>query len=165
MRIDAKSNKKIIHFKNLSSSTFKDVKGKKVLVGGCFDIFHYGHLLFLNKAKDQGDLLIIALESDEFIRKQKSRDPVHNHRQRANILASFIFVDYIIMLPLLTSNRGYLRLVELIRPEIIAVSKGDPQLAEKRKQAREIGGGVKVVAPIFKPFSTKRILTILQKEL
>lgn len=164
MRIDAKSNKKIIHFKNLSSSTFTDVKGKKVLVGGCFDIFHYGHMLFLKKAKEQGDILIIALESDEFIRKQKNREPVHSHKQRANILSSFIFVDYIIMLSLLTSDREYLRLVRVIKPEIIAVSKGDPQLSEKRKQAIEIGGRVEVVTPILKPFSTKRILTILQKE-
>lgn len=165
MRIDAKFSKKIIQFKNLSSSTFTYTKGKKVLVGGCFDIFHYGHLLFLKKAKEQGGILIVALESDGFIRKQKNREPVHNHNQRADILSSFIFVDYIIMLPLLTSNREYLRLVQLVRPEIIAVSKGDPQLAEKRKQAMEIGGRVNVVAPIFKPFSTKSILAILQNEL
>ena len=52
-----------------SNAVFKDKK--IVLVGGCFDLIHYGHLKFLEAAKEQGDFLIVALESDEFIKKHK----------------------------------------------------------------------------------------------
>ena len=44
---------------------------KIVLAGGCFDILHLGHITFLEKAKAQGDMLFILLESDENIKKSK----------------------------------------------------------------------------------------------
>ena len=54
---------KIVHL-----AEFKPYSEKKtVLVGGCFDILHIGHVRFLQAAKKQGDILIVVLESDEFI--------------------------------------------------------------------------------------------------
>ncbi len=128
-----------------------------VLVGGCFDIFHYGHLKFLEKAKKQGDFLIVILESDQYIKKYKRQQPIHNQQQRAEILASLSFVDLIIKIPLFKSDKNYFELVKLIKPKIIAVTQGDKQLKNKKKQAREIGGEVKVVSPLLKKFSTKKI--------
>ena len=56
---------------------------KKVLVGGCFDFIHFGHISFLKQAKASGDYLIVALESDENVRLAKGdARPIHTQEQR-----------------------------------------------------------------------------------
>ncbi|WP_425362028.1 adenylyltransferase/cytidyltransferase family protein [Candidatus Tisiphia endosymbiont of Mystacides longicornis] len=47
-----------------------------VLVGGCFDLLHYGHIQFLRNAKAQGNYLIVALEPDETINNYKKREVI-----------------------------------------------------------------------------------------
>lgn len=152
-----KRYQKIISFSKISSiiKFFKDKK--TVLVGGCFDIFHYGHLKFLMKAKKEGDLLIVALESDEFIKRKKNRQPIHNQKQRAEILSSIIFVDLIILLPYLSSDDDYFNLVRKIKPKVIAVTAGDPQIKNKKRQAKIIKSKVKIVTPFIKNFSSTKI--------
>ena len=152
-----KDNSKIISLSKISSK-LKSLKNKKtVLVGGCFDIFHYGHLQFLKKAKESGDFLIVALESDEFIRKNKEREPIHNQKQRGYILSGFSFVDLIILLPYFSKEKSYFDLVKKIKPNIIAVTKGDPKIENKRKQAAMVSAKVKEVTPLIKNFSSTRI--------
>ena len=59
---------------------------KKVLVGGCFDLIHYGHIVFLKEARKQGDYLIVALESDDNVKKYKGENrPVHKQSERAEM--------------------------------------------------------------------------------
>ncbi|MGB9707232.1 MAG: adenylyltransferase/cytidyltransferase family protein [Microgenomates group bacterium] len=141
----------------------KNLKGKKiVLVGGCFDLFHFGHLSFLKKAKKTGDSLIIALESDEFIKKNKKREPVHNQQQRAEILSQLEIVDLIIKLPFFNKDEDYLSMVKLIKPHTIAVSENDPQIKNKLKQAKEINAQLKIVCPLIDNFSTTKILKKLK---
>ena len=116
--------------------------GKKtVLVGGCFDILHYGHLRFLSQAKEKGEMLIVALESDTFIRKIKNKKPIHTQEQRAEILAHLNLVDMIILLPLFT-EKDYFDMVRVIHPHAIALTKGDPHLLEKSKQALKVGASL-----------------------
>lgn len=130
---------------------------KKVLVGGCFDIFHFGHLTFLEKAKKQGDLLIVALESDEFINKIKKRIPVHNQLQRARILAGMQIVNYVLCLPFFRSNKDYFNLVNILKPKIIAVTENDRNFKIKQTQAKLIKAKVKVVTPNIVPFASSKI--------
>lgn len=150
--------KKIITLSELAEFNKKHQRKKIILVGGCFDIFHFGHLNFLRKAKKQGNLLVIALESDEFIRKRKRKEPIHNHSQRAQILAHLDMVDCVILLPLFKDYKDYLNLVESIKPSVIAVTKGDPYLFEKTKQALSIGAQLKIVCSLGVSHSTTKIL-------
>ncbi len=152
-----KKKASIISFTNLekSASVFKNKKS--VLVGGCFDLIHYGHLKFLEKAKEQGDYLIVALESDEFIRKNKRKFPVHQQSERAEILSNLNMVDLIVLLPFFITNNNYFDLVKKISPNIIAVTEGDKQLKNKKKQAKEIDAEVKEVVTNLKSFSTRNI--------
>lgn len=140
------------------SQVFKDKK--TVLVGGCFDLIHFGHLKFLEKAKEQGNFLIVALESDEFIKKYKKKLPVHRQSERAEILANLSMVDMILLLPLFVSGKDYFDLVKSISPQVIAVTSGDPQIKNKKKQVEEIGGRLVTVIPLIKRFSTRRIINI-----
>ncbi len=76
---------KIEYYENIFSNKKCFPNSKIVLVGGCFDVLHYGHLEFLHEAKKQGKYLIVALEPDETIIKYKKRKPIHNQLQRAKI--------------------------------------------------------------------------------
>lgn len=136
-----------------------NLKNKKVLVGGCFDVLHVGHIRFLTSAKKQGDILIVTLESDQYIHKFKKRIPVHSQRERAEIVAALQAVDYVVLLPLLKNDHDYFRLVEDIRPHVIAISEGDSQIQNKKLQAVRVGAIVKEVTPIIKPFSSSYIMS------
>lgn len=138
----------------------ENIQGKKVvLAGGSYDIMHYGHITFLKNARKEGDVLVIALESDEFSKNRKKKFPVHNQEQRAEILAALEMVDYILLLPLFTSHSGYYEMVKKIRPAVIAVTDGDPMLENKRKQAETVGGIVKIVSPRLAKFSSSKIVS------
>lgn len=148
---------KIMGYENIAS--FVKPNNKKItLVGGCFDIFHYGHLVFLSSAKEAGDLLIIALEADEFIRKYKKREPVHTQDQRAEILSQMGIVDVVIKLPLLKGYDDYFNLVKTVAPSIIAVTEGDTRLYEKQQQAQAVGAQLKIVCPLSALASTTNII-------
>lgn len=131
---------------------------QSVLVGGCFDILHYGHLTFLKNAAQLGDALIIALESDEFIKTYKKRAPVHNQQQRAELLASLSIVDYVIKLPFMKGNDAYFSLVKEVAPSIIAITEGDAFYEIKKQQAETVGAHLIVAAPALSAFSTSSIL-------
>ena len=149
---------KIVSFKDFREIIPPIFSKKTVLVGGCFDLLHYGHLTFLKKAKKEGDFLIVALESDEFIKDHKDRVSIHSQDQRAEILASLVFVDLVIKLPIFRSDIEYSSFVKKIKPSIIAITKGDKQLDNKKKQAQEVGAKVVTVSDLIRDFSTKEII-------
>ena len=143
----------------------KKIKSKTiVLVGGCFDILHRGHLKFLEASKSQGHILIVALESDENVRRLKGEDrPINNEKKRAANLIKTGIVDYVIILPDLKTNNDYLHFVKAVSPDVIAVTAGDPQINNKKYQAKLVGGKVKIVINRLPNFSTTKIYNILRK--
>ena len=154
--------KKVIWRYNQIQDLKKITKDKRiVLVGGCFDILHYGHLVFLQKAKAEGDFLLVALESDQFIEDVKKRQSIHDQLQRAEIINALQIVDGVIMLPYFTTSEQYMDLVTKLKPAVIAVSEGDTRLDNKKRQAVAVGATVKIVAPLLTEFSTTKIAAIL----
>jgi len=139
-----------------------ELEGQKtILCGGCFDLMHYGHFSFLKDAKAKGEILLVALESDEYIQKRKNRTAIHTQDQRAEILASLDVVDYVILLPFFTEDQQYREMVASIHPSLVAVTQGDPHIEKKRKQAQAIGADVVEVSPLLEGFSTSKILNYL----
>lgn len=132
---------------------------KIVLAGGCFDLLHYGHFTFLQNAKKEGDILIIALESDAFITEKKKRKPIHTQMQRAEILASLHMVDYVILLPYFTSDAEYTELVSKVNPSVIAITGGDSKKDKKENQSKTVNAELKVVSSLLPEFSTTQITT------
>ena len=133
-------------------------KKKVVLIGGCFDLLHYGHFEYLRKAKSEGEYLIVALEPDKSIINYKNRQPFHNQKQRAANLSSIRFVDHVLMLPELKGYDDYRQLVIDTCPNVIAITQGDPQLANIKKQAADVGAEVKEVVNLLDGMSSSAIL-------
>lgn len=143
---------------NLES--IKSQNKKVVLSGGCFDILHEGHIEFLQKAKSQGDVLVILLESDAKIKKTKGENrPVHNYSQREKALSRLSFIDFIIPIPHDANDQTYINVVKELEPDIIAITKGDPLTEIKKRQAELVGGKVVEVMTRNKKFSSSKLIT------
>lgn len=69
---------------------------KKVITYGTFDLFHYGHLELLRRAKELGDYLIVAVSTDEFNLNEKKKVCIHPYEQRAAIIKAINYVDHVI---------------------------------------------------------------------
>jgi rfaE bifunctional protein nucleotidyltransferase chain/domain len=129
---------------------------KKVLIGGCFDILHFGHIHFLKEAKKKGDCLIVALESDENTKRLKGQGrPIHTQKQRLEILESLNFVDEVIPLPEMKSDDDYKKLVAKIKPDIIAVTQGDSMKDKKREYAKSVNAKLVEIKKIKVPSTTQ----------
>lgn len=149
---------KIIEYKSLPELLQKLQNKKIVLTGGCFDIIHYGHYCLIKNAKKMGDILMIALESDEFIKNSKNKIAHHAQIERAEILAGFQDVDYVIKLPYFKEDQEYFKMIELIKPHVIAITEGDPLTEIKKEQAKKVGGQVKIACRQIKSLSSSNIL-------
>ena len=130
---------------------------KVVLVGGCFDILHHGHIQFLKNAKAAGDYLVVALEPDDRIIYSKKRQPTHTQQERAQNLAAIYYVDKILLLDNLNSFDDYNQLVHDVRPNIIAITANDPQIKNKLIQAANVGAKLEIVIERSLSFSSSNI--------
>lgn len=91
-------------------------KQKIVFTNGCFDIIHYGHVQYLQKAKAKGNILIVGLNSDESVKRLKGKKrPINCQNDRAGILAEFKSVDYIVIF----NEDTPLNLIKNIHPDIL----------------------------------------------
>jgi D-glycero-beta-D-manno-heptose 1-phosphate adenylyltransferase len=71
---------------------------KIVFTNGCFDILHVGHVRYLAAARNKGDLLVVGLNSDGSVRTIKGdKRPLVPQEQRAEVLASLVCVDYVVV--------------------------------------------------------------------
>lgn len=137
---------------------------KTVLVGGCFDLIHIGHIYFLEEAKKLGDKLVVLLESDETIKKLKGeRRPIHTQEERKIMLFAIRYVDEVVCIPPLKTDKEYYDLIQKLHPDIIAVTEGDPILAKKQNQAKLIGARAVVIPKIDSP-STTSLAKVLEVE-
>lgn len=141
------------------------VQNKSIVVaGGCFDILHAGHITFLEKAKKQGDILIVFLEADETIKKYKGeKRPINTQSDRAKVLSAIRFVDYICLLEPEMTDEDYDTLVIMLKPAIISTTKGDMQRFHKERQAKRIGAVVRDVTDHIPEKSTTALFNLLDK--
>lgn len=159
---------KIITIQDISglSKQLKQEGKNIVLVGGCFDILHLGHIVFLQNAKKHGDILMVLLEHDEDIKQQKGkRRPINDQHARAVVLAELTSVDYIILLPSMNSNTMYDDLIYQIKPAIIATTEGDLARGHKERQAKLIGCQVVNVTRRIENRSTTEMARLIENEI
>jgi D-beta-D-heptose 7-phosphate kinase/D-beta-D-heptose 1-phosphate adenosyltransferase len=69
-----------------------------VFTNGCFDILHCGHITYLNFARTQGDVLILGMNSDASVKRNKGDSrPVNGEQDRAEVLAALECIDYVVL--------------------------------------------------------------------
>lgn len=94
----------------------KSENKKIVFSNGCFDIIHRGHVEYLAKASNFGDITVIGLNSDKSVKELKGENrPVQDQNTRALILAAFSFIDYIIIF----DEQTPYELIKLIKPDFL----------------------------------------------
>lgn len=108
-----------------------------VLAGGCFDIFHHGHLLHLQAARALGDRLIVALTADEFVSKGPGR-PVFRAEQRAAVLEALRCVDEV----RISREPIPYEVIRAVRPVIYAKGKEYEGRLPEQALVEALGGRV-----------------------
>ncbi|MFN8243119.1 MAG: D-glycero-beta-D-manno-heptose 1-phosphate adenylyltransferase [Ferruginibacter sp.] len=126
-----------------------------VFTNGVFDILHEGHIASLSDAAANGNILIVALNTDASVKRLKGESrPVNNENSRALIMASLVMVDAV----LLFDEDTPLELIRAILPDVL-VKGGDytPETVVGAKEVIAAGGELKIV-PIKEGFSTTGII-------
>ncbi|PIT84199.1 hypothetical protein COU37_04600 [Candidatus Micrarchaeota archaeon CG10_big_fil_rev_8_21_14_0_10_45_29] len=84
------------------------------MTGGVFDIIHPGHILTLSEAKKQADLLIVAIATDETVKKTKKREPMHRQPERVQMANSLKPVDLAI-----AGGADWRQTLQQVSPDIV----------------------------------------------
>ncbi len=94
----------------------KREEGKRiVLANGGFDLIHVGHIRYLKAAKKEGDILLVALNSDSSVRRLKGPGrPILSEDERSEIISSFYFVDFLVIFNEDTVNH----IIHTIKPDV-----------------------------------------------
>lgn len=154
------SSEKVVALGTLLSqvSEHRDGNQRIVFTNGCFDLFHIGHASYLEQAANMGDVLIVAVNSDESVRKLKGDSrPVFNEQCRATLLSMLSCVDYVVVF----NEETPCQLLQAIRPDVL-VKGGNYVLDEVigKEIVLENGGEVCVVDKVA-DVSTTNILSSL----
>jgi rfaE bifunctional protein nucleotidyltransferase chain/domain len=116
-------NKKILPIGKLKKILKRQPRKKVVFTNGCFDILHYGHVKYLQRARSKGDLLVVGLNSDESVRRLKgAKRPLNTEKDRAAILAALSCVDFVVVF----SDETPYKLIKTLEPRVL-VKGGDWQ--------------------------------------
>ncbi len=126
-----------------------------VFTNGCFDILHQGHVTYLEAARQQGDCLVVGMNSDASIRAIKGPTrPVNSETSRARVLAALGCVDYVVVF----GEETPLALITALQPAILV--KGADWPIDQIVGAAEVlaRGGRVLTIPTVADFSTTRVI-------
>lgn len=132
---------------------------KIVFTNGCFDILHRGHIRYLRKSRELGEVLIIGLNSDESVRRLKGeKRPINHEKDRAYLLEALEFVDYVVIF----NEDTPLKLIQKLQPDYYTKS-GDYSIdnvigPSMGGEIIESYGGQVVIMDLEKGYSTTSII-------
>lgn len=132
------------------------IAGRRIVfTNGCFDLLHVGHLALLQQAKQEGDCLIVALNTDRSVRALRGEGrPIISEDARINLVAALPCVDAVVLFDEETPTN----LIRVIRPDVLV--KGADYSEEEVVGADEMKtwGGRVALIPLIEGFSTTAIL-------
>ncbi len=132
-----------------------------VMTNGCYDLLHPGHIVHLQQARDLGEALFVAINSDRSVREIKGPTrPVYNEMQRALVLSALECVTVVLVF----DSASPQSVMEVLRPEVY-VKGGDYTLDTINQEERallESQGAAIHILPLIEDFSTTGIIQQLQ---
>jgi D-beta-D-heptose 7-phosphate kinase/D-beta-D-heptose 1-phosphate adenosyltransferase len=132
-----------------------------VFTNGCFDLLHPGHVRYLDQARALGDALVVALNSDQWVRSLKGEGrPILNERERAEVMAALEAVDYVTIFDEETPRE----LIAALLPDIL-VKGGDWSIEQiVGREEVEAAGGKVLSLPYLEGSSTTDIIERILKK-
>lgn len=131
--------------------------GGKVVVftNGCFDLLHAGHVRYLEAARQEGDLLVVGLNSDRSVQDIKGDTrPILPESERAEVLAGLAAVDYVVLF----DEADPLQLIMALAPDVLVKGGDWPEEAIIGAQVVRDRGGRVVRIPVVEGASTSTII-------
>jgi rfaE bifunctional protein nucleotidyltransferase chain/domain len=142
----------------------KDAGKTLVFTNGCFDILHAGHVDYLAFSRRQGDALVVGLNSDASVKRNKGNDrPINNEDDRAFVLAALECIDFVVIF----DEDEPAPLIDKIIPDVLVKGEDWAHYVSGRETV-EANGGKVVLAKMVEGKSTTdtitRISDLLKKE-
>ncbi len=139
----------------------RDAGRKLVFTNGVFDILHVGHVRYLRQARELGEALVVAINSDASVRELKGQDrPLMKQDDRAEVLAALSAVDYVTIFDE-SSPRS---LIAALLPDVL-VKGGDYALDQIHgREEVEAAGGRVLSLPFVEGASTSTIIDRIRKQ-
>jgi D-glycero-beta-D-manno-heptose 1-phosphate adenylyltransferase len=126
-----------------------------VFTNGVFDLLHPGHVRYLQDARALGDLLIVGLNADESVRRNKGPGrPITPQDERAEVLAALASVDAVVVF----LEETPADIIRSLQPDILVKGAGWPADQIVGRDTVEARGGRVVLIPIEQGYSTKSIV-------
>lgn len=149
MRIEAPKISSVTELREVRDRLVANGK-KLVFTNGCFDILHRGHVTYLTFARNQGDALVVAVNSDASVKRNKGDDrPINSEEDRAYVLASLRAVDYVVIF----DDEEPKELIARILPQVL-VKGSDWAHYVSGRDIVEANGGQVVLAEMVEGRST-----------
>lgn len=151
--------------KILSADEFEKIRAtaadkKIVFTNGCFDILHAGHVDLLARAKEQGDILVLGLNSDKSVRSIKGeKRPVVSQQQRAFVLAGLASIDFVIIFD---EDTPY-ELIKKVQPDVLV--KGGDWTVDNivGRDVVEGRGGIVLSLALLPGYSTTSVIRFIRE--
>ena len=136
-------------------------QGKKlVFTNGCFDILHAGHVDIFQQARNLGDALVVAVNSDISIKKIKGeKRPVVPQEQRMQVLAALEAIDYVVIF----DEENPFKIIKEIQPDILVKGGDWPVETIVGREIVEKKGGKVLSIPLMEGISTTNIIEEVKK--
>ncbi len=135
---------------------------KVVFTNGCFDLLHVGHVQYLEEARSLGDALIVAVNTDDSVRRLSKGPgrPINPEADRARVLAALASVDRVVLFPEDTPQE----IIAELQPDVL-VKGGDyaPEEIVGREVVLARGGQIRVI-PFVPGYSTSALLARVREE-
>ena len=126
-----------------------------VFTNGVFDILHPGHVRYLQQARALGDALVVGLNADASVRRNKGPErPINDERERAEILAALACVDAVVIF----AEDTPAEIIKAIRPDVLVKGADWAEDAIVGRDTVEAGGGKVVRVPVEQGYSTTEII-------
>jgi D-glycero-beta-D-manno-heptose 1-phosphate adenylyltransferase len=135
-------------------------KSKKIVfASGVYDILHIGHLRFLEKARDCGDVLIVGINDDIFAKKKGENRPIQNEYNRASLVAGFECVSCV---HIFDNGDDAMDILRLVRPDIYVMSTTSTKKPKERSHHFELMKKMGGTVVVFDACSTSHSTSIIE---